>query len=153
MDPRLDPFSHTAMSFTFQHLPIANPSNLNPVDHLSGLLVVRFVRIVHEQHLLRWCQLRQISPCALSKSSCDRINTLSNRAADGTAKQTNRAAYKGATEVDVVQSALQETMTDSCNKIIDTAHDLGCTYRMAGYVTSMERIRQSYDTAGIMISG
>ena len=65
----------------------------------------------------------------------------------------NRAAFEGASEEDVVHSALQETMTTACDNVIDAAHARDVSYRMGGFMVAINRIQRSYESGGILITG
>merc|ERR1711990_1175387 len=65
----------------------------------------------------------------------------------------NRAVFEGASEEDVVHSALQETMTTACDNVIDAAHSRDVSYRMGGFMVAINRIQRSYESGGILITG
>jgi glutamate dehydrogenase (NAD(P)+) len=58
---------------------------------------------------------------------------------------------RGATEKDIVHSGLEDTMVTAVKQTVATAQRKGVTLRIAAYVNALEKIKSSYDVAGVTL--
>lgn len=56
---------------------------------------------------------------------------------------------EGATEKQIVYSALQEAMSSAVTEVFQKSLDLNCSLRIAGYILVIQRISQAYQDSGI----
>jgi glutamate dehydrogenase (NAD(P)+) len=64
--------------------------------------------------------------------------------------EVEREAFKrGPTEKDIVFSGLEDTMSIATKRLIAVANERNCSYRIAGFVTAIEKIAHVYEEAGI----
>lgn len=57
----------------------------------------------------------------------------------------------GPSELDIVQSGLEDTMIVACDSVIQTAFEHNTTYRVAAFVNSVRKIAVVYSDAGISV--
>lgn len=58
---------------------------------------------------------------------------------------------RGATELDLVYSGLEDTMVESVKETIKTADSFNVDFRTAAYINALTKIIRSYESAGITI--
>lgn len=65
-------------------------------------------------------------------------------------EQLSKKIIKGPTELDIVHSGLEETMTRACKETMDTSMEMQCSLRSAAYVNAVTRIQDHYNQAGFL---
>jgi len=55
---------------------------------------------------------------------------------------------KGATEVDIVYSGLEEIICSAVEETVQTSMKLNCSFRLAAYVNAIEKIHTVYEGSG-----
>ena len=58
--------------------------------------------------------------------------------------------FRGAREIDIVYSGLEEMMCEAINHHFQMALDRSCSMRMAGFASAIDKVANSYKESGIL---
>ena len=66
-------------------------------------------------------------------------------------KDLDRQALKGASDLDLVYTGIENIMSIAMQSIVKTANDKNITLRMAAYVNAIDRIYACYKSSGLTL--
>ncbi|KAA0173755.1 hypothetical protein FNF27_04703 [Cafeteria roenbergensis] len=79
------------------------------------------------------------------------LDELSKNGSKAMAADEERLFISGPSELDIVRSGLEDSMTGAVAQTIKTASEKNITYRMAAFVNALDKIEVTYREAGITL--